>query len=99
MGGSPLPRFFAGGHVFTVILPQAFRQSIPPIGNDFITLIKDTSLLSVIAVSEITMEGQNYIARTYAAFPTYVAIAVTYLILTLSLSRFFAWLEKRLSTP
>ena len=68
-------------------------------GNDFITLIKDTSLLSVIAVSEITMEGQNYIARTYAAFPTYVAIALTYLILTFSLSRLFALLEKRLSTP
>ena len=84
---------------FTVILPQAFRQSIPPMGNDFITLIKDTSLLSVIAVSEITMEGQNYIARTYAAFPTYVAIALTYLLLTFSLSRLFAMLEKRLSTP
>ena len=91
--------FSRPGTFFTVILPQAFRQSLPPMGNDFITLIKDTSLLSVIAVSEITMEGQNYIARTYAAFPTYVAIALTYLILTFSLSRLFALLEKRLSTP
>ena len=91
--------FSRAGTFFTVILPQAFRQSLPPMGNDFITLIKDTSLLSVIAVSEILMEGQNYIARTYAAFPTYVAIAFTYLILTISLSRLVAWLEKRFSTP
>ncbi|HET6410204.1 MAG TPA: ABC transporter substrate-binding protein/permease, partial [Chthoniobacteraceae bacterium] len=91
--------FSRRGTFFTVILPQAFRQSIPPMGNDFITLVKDTSLLSVIAVTEITMEGQNYIARTYAAFPTYIAIAFTYLILTFSLSRLVAWLEKRLSTP
>lgn len=91
--------FSRSGTFFSVILPQAFRQSLPPMGNDFITLIKDTSLLSVIAVSEITMEGQNYIARSYAAFPTYVAIALTYLILTFSLSRFFAWLEKRFRLP
>ena len=91
--------FSRPGTFFTVILPQAFRQSLPPMGNDFITLVKDTSLLSVIAVSEITMEGQNYIARTYAAFPTYIAIAFTYLILTFSLSRFFVWLEKRFKIP
>ncbi len=65
--------FSRGGTPFTIILSQAFRQSIPPMGHVFITLLKDTSLLS-----EITMEGQNYIARTYAAFPTYVAIALIY---------------------
>lgn len=91
--------FSRAGTFFTVILPQAFRQSVPPMGNDFITLVKDTSLLSVIAVTEITMEGQNYIARTYAAFPTYIAIAFTYLVLTFSLSRLVGLLEKRLSTP
>lgn len=82
-----------------VVLPQAFRQSLPPMGNDFITLIKDTSLLSVIAVSEIVMRGQNYIATTYAAFPTYLAIAITYLLITTPLSRFVGNLEKRINTP
>ncbi|HEY5895057.1 MAG TPA: amino acid ABC transporter permease [Chthoniobacterales bacterium] len=82
-----------------VVLPQALRQSLPPMGNDFITLVKDTSLLSTIAVSEIVMRGQNYIATTYAAFPTYLAIAITYLAITIPLSRFVGNLEKRTRTP
>ena len=80
-----------------VILPQAFRRVIPPLGNEFIILLKDTSLLSTIAVTEIVKEGQLYIARTYAAFPTYLAIAVVYLIMTITISKIFRSLEERMS--
>lgn len=82
-----------------VILPQAFRRSLPAAGNDFIILIKDTSLLSVIAVTEITKEGQLFIARTYAAFPAYIAIALTYLAITFTVSRLINRLEKKMETP
>lgn len=80
-----------------VILPQAFRRIIPPLGNEFIILLKDTSLLSTIAVTEIVKEGQLYIARTYAAFPTYLAIAAVYLIMTITISKLFRMLEERMS--
>jgi polar amino acid transport system permease protein len=83
----------------SVILPQAFRRSLPAAGHDFIILIKDTSLLSVIAVTEITKEGQLFIARTYAAFPAYIAIALTYLLITFTVSRALRALERRLATP
>ncbi|MDQ8203841.1 amino acid ABC transporter permease [Pelagicoccus sp. SDUM812003] len=79
-----------------VILPQAFRRMIPALGNEFITLLKDTSLLSAIAVSEIVKEGRLYIARTYAAFPTYLAIALVYFALTFIASRLFTRLERSL---
>lgn len=79
-----------------VILPQAFRRMIPALGNEFITLLKDTSLLSAIAVSEIVKEGRLYISRTYAAFPTYFAIALVYFALTFLAARFFQQLERRL---
>lgn len=79
-----------------VILPQAFRRMIPALGNEFITLLKDTSLLSAIAVSEIVKEGRLYISRTYAAFPTYLTIALVYFVLTFIAARFFGQLERRL---
>ena len=78
-----------------MILPQAFRRVVPPLGNEFIVLLKDTSLLSAIAVTEVLKEGQLYIARTYAAFPTYLAIAIVYLVLTVSASKIVGVLERR----
>ncbi len=78
-----------------VILPQALRRMIPALGNEFVTLLKDTSLLSAIAVTEIVKEGRLYISRTYAAFPTYFAIALLYFALTFLATRFFNRLERR----
>ena len=82
-----------------VVLPQAFRIAVPPLGNEFITLVKDTSLLSVIAVNEIVKEGQIYIGRTYAAFPAYLGIALTYLLMTVTISALLRQLERRLRIP
>jgi len=81
-----------------VLLPQALFRALPPMGNEFITLLKDTSLLSVIAVTEIVRVGQLYAARTYAIFPTYLAIAVTYFALVFIASRVLGRLEKKLGT-
>lgn len=77
-----------------VVLPQALRRMIPALGNEFVTLLKDTSLLSAIAVTEIVKEGRLYISRTYAAFPTYFAIALLYFVLTFLATRIFNRLER-----
>lgn len=82
-----------------IILPQAFRWAIPPLGNEFITLLKDTSLLSVIAVLEIVKEGQLYMGRTYAVFPTYIGIALVYLAMTLTITSGLRMLERKLKIP
>jgi polar amino acid transport system permease protein len=82
-----------------VVFPQAFRWAIPPLGNEFITLLKDTSLLSVIAVLEVVKEGQLYMARTYAVFPTYLAIAIVYLVMTVTISVGLRQVERKLRVP
>ncbi len=76
-----------------VIFPQAFRRVIPPLGNEFITLIKDTSLTAVIGFSELFREGQLVVAVTYKSFEVYIAVALVYLVLTTISSFFFKWLE------
>lgn len=76
-----------------VIFPQAFRRMIPPLGNEFISLLKDTSLVSVIGFEELVRKGQLIIADNYRAFEIYVGIAVIYLCLTLLSSQAFSRLE------
>lgn len=78
-----------------IILPQAFKRIIPPLGNEFIILLKDTSILAVIGVTELTRMGQLYVSVTFEAFSTYIGVALVYLIMTLTISRVIAWLEKR----
>ena len=78
-----------------IILPQAFKRIVPPLGNEFIVLLKDTSLLSVIGVVELTQSGKLYVAATYAAFPAYIGVALVYLVMTLHFS-ICAWTERRL---
>lgn len=81
-----------------VILPQAFRRVVPPLGNEFIALMKDTSLLSAIGVEELVRKGQLYAASTFAPFPVYTGIALIYLVMTLLISRWVSYTERRLST-
>lgn len=78
-----------------VILPQAFKRIIPPLGNEFIAMLKDSSLVSVIGFEELTRRGQLIIARTYASLEIWTAVAFIYLIMTLTISRFVAYLERR----
>lgn len=79
-----------------VIFPQAFRRIIPPLVNEFIILIKDSSLLSLIAITELMRAGQHIRARTYQDFQIYTAIAVLYFIVTFTLSNILGVLERRL---
>jgi len=66
-----------------VVLPQAVRIVLPPMGNDFVALLKDSSLASVISVTELTYSGNLNVARTFRAFETYNAVALLYLCMTL----------------
>lgn len=81
-----------------IIVPQAFKQVIPPLGNEFIALLKDSSLVSVIGFEELTRRGQLIIARTYGSLEIWLSVALIYLAMTLTISRFVAWLEKKFKT-
>lgn len=76
-----------------VIFPQAFRRMIPPLGNEFISLLKDTSLVAVIGFEELFRKGQLIVSENYRALEIYAAVAVIYLCLTLISSQFFSRLE------
>lgn len=78
-----------------IILPQAFRVVLPPVGNEFIMLLKDTSLVSVVAVADLTRRGREFMATHFNPIEVWTLIALLYLIMTLVSARFIAWLEKR----
>ncbi|MFM7440165.1 MAG: ABC transporter permease subunit, partial [Snowella sp.] len=79
-----------------VILPQAFRRMLPPLGNQFISLIKDSSLAAVIGLEELFRQGQLIVANTFRAFFVYTVVAIIYLLLSVLASLVFKWLENRL---
>ncbi len=80
-----------------VVWPQAFRRMIPPLGNQFIISLKDTSLLVVIGVGELTRQGQEIIAVNFRAFEVWLTVAVMYLVMTLSIARALRVYERRLN--
>lgn len=79
-----------------IILPQALRVALPSLGNEFITLVKDSSLASTIGIAELFKQGQAIMSRTYDAFSIFAAVGCLYLLVTSLLSVFFFILEKRL---
>lgn len=79
-----------------VVMPQAIKIMIPPIINQFITTLKDTSILSVISVRELTMNSQIIIARTYMPFEVYSFAALLYLVVIVGLSLLSKVVERRL---
>ena len=79
-----------------VILPQAFKRVIPPLGNEFIALLKDSSLLSIIAIEELFYTGKIIAGRTFQPIPMYVAVALYYLVMTQIISQWVAYMERRL---
>jgi len=78
-----------------VILPQAFKRVIPPLGNEFIAMLKDSSLVSVIGFEELTRTGQLIIARTYASLEIWTCVALIYLFMVLVVAKFVEKLEER----
>ena len=81
-----------------IIVPQAFKNIVPPLGNEFIALLKDSSLVSVIGFEELTRRGQLIIARTYGSLEIWITVAIIYLVMTLTISRLVSYIEKRLDT-
>ena len=77
-----------------IVLPQALRRMIPPLGNEFTTLLKDTSLVAVIGLEELFRRGQLTVATNFRAFEIYTAIGLVYLALNLMFSQGFTWLER-----
>lgn len=83
--------------MFMIILPQAWRTILPPVGNECIAMLKDTSLVSVMAMPDLMQRGRSYAAKTYMYFETYTIIALIYLIITLVLSKAVSIMEGRLN--
>jgi len=81
--------------MFQIILPQAMRTIVPAVGNQTLGMLKDTSLVSVLAISDILRVANEYATRHFNYFETYTYIALTYLLLTLILSKGVTWLENR----
>lgn len=80
-----------------IILPQAFKRILPPLSGTFISLIKDSSLVSVIAITDLTKSGREIITSTFATFEIWLVVAAMYLIVTSVLSQFVFHLERRLA--
>lgn len=80
-----------------IIFPQALRVILPPICSQFITLIKDSSLISVIAISDLTYMSRKIVTRNMAALEIYLTVGLMYLVLTTSLSFLVRRLERRLN--
>jgi polar amino acid transport system permease protein len=78
-----------------VIIPQAVRQVMPPLVGQLVSLIKDSSLLSVIAISEFTQSAQQASSINYDNLETYIALAAGYLVLTVPIALWSRWLERR----
>jgi polar amino acid transport system permease protein len=79
-----------------VILPQAIRRVLPPLGNDFIAMLKDSALVSVLGVRDITQMGKVYAASTFRFFETYNVVAFLYLVMTIALSLLVRYMERRI---
>jgi len=80
-----------------IVLPQAFKRVLPPLAGQFISLIKDSSLVSVIAITDLTKSGREVITSTFATFEIWFTVALLYLLLTSVLSQLISWVERRLA--
>ncbi len=85
-----------GQTMWRIVLPQAVRNMTPALGNDLIAMLKDTSLLSVLAIREITQEARLYASSTFQFRPTYLVLTFLYLSMTLVLSLLLRWYRHRL---
>lgn len=81
-----------------IILPQALKVVLPPVGNEFTALLKDSSLVSVVAVTDLTRRGREFMSTFLNPIETWTMVALLYLILTLFSARVAAWIEKRTRT-
>lgn len=83
--------------MWDIILPQAFKRILPPLAGTFISLIKDSSLVSVIAITDLTKSGREIITSTFATFEVWLIVAAMYLLVTSLLSQLVFYMERRLA--
>jgi len=81
-----------------VILPQAFRRILPPLTNEFVSMLKESSLASTLAVTELLRAGREIVAWKANVFSPFLGVTLIYLLMTLPLTRLSIWMEKRLKT-
>ena len=79
-----------------IVIPQAIKNILPALGNEMITLLKDTSLVSGIALRDVTKQAQNIISKTYQAYVPYISLALIYLVIVIILTKLLGILERRL---
>lgn len=79
-----------------IIIPQAIKNILPSLGNEMITLLKDTSLVSIIMLRDVTKQAQNIVANTYSATIPYITLALIYLVLVIILTKVLAIFERRM---
>ncbi len=82
--------------MFLVILPQAWRTILPPVGNEFIALLKDSSLVSILAVADILRRGREFASESFYYFEAFTMVALVYLVITLILSKGVSRMEHKL---
>jgi polar amino acid transport system permease protein len=78
-----------------VVLPQAFRVILPPMGNEFVSLLKDSSLVSVVAVADLTRRGREFMSAHFNPIETWLMVALLYLVMTIVAARVVSYIEKR----
>ena len=83
--------------MFYIILPQAFKRTLPPLAGQFISLVKDSSLVSVIAITDLTKSGREVITSTFATFEIWFVVAALYLVITSVMSQCVQYIERRLA--
>lgn len=82
-----------------VVIPQAIRNALPPYTNEFITMIKDSSLVMTIGVMELTLSGRLVISRTFQPFVVLIFVAFLYFLMTFTTARILRYVEKRFAIP
>lgn len=78
-----------------VVIPQAIRVILPPVGNEFIAMLKDSSLVSAVAVADLSRRGREFATDKFVPIETYMMIALIYLIMTLISARIVGWIERK----
>ena len=85
-----------GTTMLKIVIPQAIKNILPTLGNEFITLIKETSILSVVGIRDITRMGTLWASQSFLSFQAYIGVAIVYLFMTMTLSRVVAYIERRM---
>jgi polar amino acid transport system permease protein len=83
--------------MYHVILPQAVKTILPPVGNEFVALLKDSSLVSILAVADLLRRGREFASQSFTYFETYTMVALVYLMITLFFSKLISIMEEKIS--